>query len=144
MTELNDLARWWQLHVDELDAVRARLWQLAGQLDGGLTAGQATSSWDVRIAFALKYELKDGLLDQLEGFLHGPLADQRAGPDGLVARDRLIELIAHLAANGMHLSRRTYGDSSEVTRTLRMVRGCADALETLATRTRDAVLTALR
>lgn len=144
MGELTDPARWWQLHVDELDEARARLWRLAGQLDGGLTAGQATSSWEVRVAFSLKYELKDGLVDELEWFLSGPLADPRAGNLGAVARSRLIELIAHLVANGMDVARRTYRESDEVTLTLRLVRHAAEALDALATHTREAVLTALR
>lgn len=144
MTEVNDLARWWQLHAGDLDAVRARLWQLTGQLDGGLTAGQATSSWDVKVAFALKYEIKDGLLDQLEQFFHGPLADERAGPDGRAARESLIVLIAHLATNGIDVARRSYGDSGEVSQTLRMVRGAAKTLDNLAACAREAVLAALR
>lgn len=117
-------------HAD-LSRIVRRLWEVHDQLDGGLTAGQATGE-HVFVAFCLKYELRAGLVRELTEFERTRLS----GSD--LATERLTSVAGRLSATREHLYTRAdrtaharYGDIALVKETQQAVRVAAAELQAL-------------
>jgi len=114
-----------------------RLWKMSrwtrvasAQLDGALTAGQSTSG-DTRVGFSLKYEVKEGLLDELVDLVVA--AQENGATTGPVAEVARVTWDAHnLISNNLRYAVRAQYRESTMTEKARFaLRDVADAIDTL-------------
>ncbi|MCC6226245.1 MAG: hypothetical protein IT195_07555 [Microthrixaceae bacterium] len=103
----------------------------SAQLDGALTAGQSTSGGDTRVGFSLKYEVKDGLLDELVDLIVA--AQENGASTGPVADVARVTWDAHhLISNNLRLAvRAQYQDSGMTEKARFALRDVADAIDSL-------------
>lgn len=105
------------------------LWRARDLLEGGLTAGQA-SHHTVFVAFALKYEIEDGLLDDLERFVQHRLQVRRSRVPQLDAVARSIDaLTGHLRDHAAQVLGSRYGEHQQAARALVLLDAAANALQ---------------
>lgn len=125
----DELVDWFRHEHRSIRGVERALWRLHDQLDGGLTAGQSSSS-DTWVAFSLKYEFKDGVLSEIAVFretaLGGEWVDRHTGL--VEARDAIGEALDFLSENISEAWRSQYRDAELVIRAKRLLRGAATAL----------------
>ena len=110
----HDHLGWVHEHLDLIWRVSRRAREASAQLDGALTAGQSSAP-DTNIGMCLKYEVKAGLLDELEELLvavrPGGLA---VAPGFEQLADRLWNAHHLITANFRAISRASYAESKVV------------------------------
>jgi len=133
MTDEDRVLGWFGASFTDLAATLRRLWLINDQLEGGLIAGQSSGD-SVFVAFALKYELRDGLLVERLAHFAGEWLDEswtQQVPALESSQAALTDVIRHLAQEGRLVARLRYSDSTQVERTRRLVGIAAGLLQDL-------------
>lgn len=121
---------WAAANLASLWAVGRRARVASAQLDGALTAGQS-SSGDTRIGFSLKYEVKDGLLEEIAELV---VTAQKSGATaGAIAGIARTAWDAHnLISNNLRsITAASYGESQVAEKARFALRHLADAIDDL-------------
>lgn len=119
---------WAAAHLSELWRASRRTREASAQLDGALTAGQSSSP-DTRVGFSLKYEVGDGLLDELTDLV---VAAQDGGPisDPVSEVGRVAWDAHNLISNDLRaITSASYRASRDVERVRFALRDLADAID---------------
>ncbi len=113
--EREALVEWFESSFGEASRTARLLWSARDQLDGGLTAGQASGN-GVFVAFALKHEIRAGLLQHLERFVEDHLTTEwiQRAPSLAPVEEAITAMVEHLDEHADRLVRVQYGKHAPV------------------------------
>lgn len=128
--ERDRLVVWFASSFRDTSRTARSLWSTRDLLNGGLTAGQSSGN-RVFVAFALKYELRAGLPEDLERFVEDHLTTGWVEQASSLrhAHGSISALVDHLHDHGELLVRLQYGNSELVSDAMGLAGEAARSLQ---------------